>query len=79
MFPPGRARLATTPLSTGSPIAPMTTGIVVRARLAASAAGVPPVTMTSTLSRISSASRSSSRSIFPPAARYSRTKLRPSM
>src|SRR4030095_1297917 len=44
-FPPGRARLATTPLSTGSPIAPMTTGITVRTRLAAGAAGGPAVEM----------------------------------
>jgi hypothetical protein len=49
-FPPGRARLATSPFSTGAPTATMTTGIVVVARLAATVAGVDAaVTMTSTL------------------------------
>ena len=48
ILPPGRARLLTKPLPTGSPMAPMTMGIVVVAFCAARVAGVPPVTMTST-------------------------------
>jgi hypothetical protein len=40
MFPPGRARLVTSPFSTGSALAPITTAIVVVARLAASARSV---------------------------------------
>jgi len=54
-LPPGCARLATTPTPSGSPIAAMTTGMVVVACLAASAAGVPRVMMTSTGKRTSSA------------------------
>src|SRR5262249_26062658 len=50
-LPPGRARLATSPLPNGSPAAVMTIGIVVVARLAANGARVPSPTMTSTLSR----------------------------
>ena len=40
-LPPGCARLVTTPVSSGSPIAAMTIGIVAVAFLAASTAGVP--------------------------------------
>ena len=41
MFPPGRARLVTSPAPTGSPIPIMTMGIVAVACLAARAGGVP--------------------------------------
>src|SRR5262245_5698640 len=41
MFPPGRARLVTSPAPTGSPIPIITVGIVVVACLAARAGGVP--------------------------------------
>ena len=41
MFAPGRARLFTTPPLTGSPTAPITTGIVFVACFAARAAGMP--------------------------------------
>src|SRR4030095_779300 len=53
--PAGRARLATMPLPTGSATNPMTMGTVVVACLAARAAGVVEVTITSTLERTSSA------------------------
>src|SRR5262249_31469142 len=49
MFPPGRARLATNPLKTGSPSWAMTIGIVEVATLAGRVAPSPPVTITSTL------------------------------
>src|SRR2546423_1865351 len=55
MFAPGRARLATTPWPTGSPTPVMTTGIVAVAFFAASAAGVPRVTIRSTFDLTSSA------------------------
>jgi hypothetical protein len=41
MLPPGRARLVTTPLPRGSPIVPITMGIVGVACFAASEASVP--------------------------------------
>ena len=65
MFPPGRARLATNPLPTGSLSNAMTIGIVVVASLAARVAVGPPVTMTSTLRRTNSAASSGRRSSFP--------------
>ena len=55
MFPPGRARLATNPLPTGSLSCAMTMGIVAVASLAARVSVEPAVTMTSTLRRTSSA------------------------
>ena len=57
MFPPGRARLATNPLPTGSLSNVMTMGIVLVASLAARVSAGPAVTMTSTLRRTSSAAR----------------------
>src|SRR2546426_9224183 len=45
MLPPGRARLATTPVATASPMPTMTMGIVVVACLAARAPGVPTTPM----------------------------------
>src|SRR5262245_48305985 len=45
MLPPGRARLATRPVATGSPTATMTRGTVLVAFLTASEAGVPAVTI----------------------------------
>lgn len=50
-FPPGRARLLTSPWATGSPAVTMTMGIVAVAALAARTPGVEPVTMTLTLRR----------------------------
>ena len=48
-LPPGRAKLATSPASTGSVALTMTIGIVVVARLAASAGAWEEATITSTL------------------------------
>jgi hypothetical protein len=55
MFPPGRARLATKPLPTGSGSCAMTMGIVTVASLAAPVTGGLAETMMSTLRRTSSA------------------------
>ncbi len=55
MFPPGRAMLETTPAAMGSPITAMTIGRVLVPSFAARAAGVPAVTMTSTLRLTASA------------------------
>jgi len=60
MLPPGRARLLMIPLPTGSAANPMTIGIVVVARLAAKAAGVLHVTMTSIFERTRSAASAGS-------------------
>src|ERR1700730_13828922 len=59
-FPPGRGRLATSPVPTGSPVSAMTIGISRVACFAARAVGVNQVTMTSTLRRTSSAANSGS-------------------
>ena len=78
-FPPGRPRLLTSPLATGSPTYTMMTGTSRVACFAARLAGVPSVTRTSMLRRTSSAASSGSSSHFPGAARHSMTMLRPSM
>ena len=78
VFPPGRTRLATSPLPTGSAITVMTTGIVWLRRRTARIASVSPEMMMSTGSPTSSAARSGSRSIFPSAQRYSIAMFRPS-
>ena len=63
MLPPGRARLSTSPLATGSLIAKKTIGIVLLAFLAAKTPGKEAlVTMRSTFKRTRSAARSGSRS-----------------
>jgi len=71
MFPPGRARLATNPIATGSPTDPITMGIVSVAPFAAWIAFGPAVTMTFTFRRTSSAARPGSRSYCPSAHRNS--------
>jgi len=76
--PPGRARLETRPVPTGSP-ATKTIGITVVACFAARTGGVPEVTMTSTLRRTNSAAISAKRSRRPSAQRYSIATLRPSI
>jgi hypothetical protein len=78
MLPPGRARLATSPLPIGSATNPMTMGIVVVACWAARAAGVVEAKITSTLRRTSSAASSGSRSYFPSADRTSMARFWPS-
>src|SRR5437762_14337974 len=64
MLPPGRARLATKPDPTGSPV-PITTGMVVVARFTASATIVPTATMISGLPATVSDTNSPSRSTLP--------------
>ena len=70
-LPPGWARLGTTPCPTGSPIAPMTIGMVLVARFASSAASVPQVRMTLTLRATRSSANSRNRWFRPSAYRYS--------
>src|ERR1700722_6998310 len=76
MLPPGRARLATRPVLTGSPVT-QTIGSVDVARCAASVIGVPGVRRTSTWRARSSAMSPGTRSGFPSAYRSSSTRLRP--
>ena len=71
MLPPGRTRLATRPVRTGSP-ATNTIGMTDVACLAARTGGVPDVRMTSTLSRTNSAAISAKRSLRPSAHTRSR-------
>ena len=78
-LPPGRARLATMPLPTGSAAAANTIGITDVACFAAMTAGVVCVTMTSTLSRTNSATISAKGSARPSAQRYSMVTVRPSI
>src|SRR5262245_32820113 len=78
MFPPGRARLATNPLPTGSGSCVMTMGIVAVAALAARVGVGPGVTITSTFRRTNSAASAGRRSSFSSAARHSMTMFFPS-
>jgi hypothetical protein len=77
-LPPGRARLVTKPLPTGSPDPTKTIGIFDVACIAAAVEGVAVVKMTSTLSRTNSAAKSANRSLRPSAQRNSKVTLRPS-
>jgi len=65
-LPPGRARLATRPVPTGSPAAAKTMGMTDVACMAAAIKLVPAVTMTSTLRWTNSAAISAARSVRPP-------------
>src|SRR5499427_2795714 len=78
-LPPGRARLATSPLPNGSPAAVMTIGMVEVACLAASGARVPAAAITSTLRRTRSVASSGSRSSRFSAKRGSKTTFFPSL
>ena len=78
-LPPGRARLATSPLPTGSPAAVNTIGIAVVTCFAAVISGVPEVTIISTLRRANSAAISAARSLRPSVQRYSIATVRPSI
>src|SRR5262249_8427821 len=78
-LPPGRARLATRPVPTGSPITADTIGISAVACFAATTGGVAYVTITSTLSRTNSAAISARFSYRPSAQRYSIATVRPSI
>ena len=76
-FPPGRARLATSPVATGSPAIAITIGIVVVASFAAKTPTLW-VTITSTFRRTSSFASSGRRSCFPSLHRYSSATFLPS-
>ena len=77
-LPPGRARLATKPAPTGSPVTAITMGIVSDACLAAWAAKVLSVTIMSTFIWTSSVAMAASLSGLPCAKRNSRTMFWPS-
>ncbi len=78
-LPPGRDRLATRPVATGSPATAKTIGMTDVACLAARITAVPDVTMRSTLRRMNSAAISAARSVRPSAQRYSIAIVRPSI
>ena len=78
-LPPGRAKLATRPVPTGSPAPATTIGMTDVACFAARTFTVPPVTMTSTFCRTNSATISVARSLRPSADRTSIATVRPSI
>jgi hypothetical protein len=78
MLPPGRARLVTYPLPTGSFANENMIGMVDVACLTAGTAP-PPVTMTLTFNATSSAAISAKRSLRPSAQRITIATLRPSI
>src|SRR5262249_10637494 len=78
MFPPGRARLSTSPAATGSAEITKTMGIVLVAFLAARAPDNVPVRITSTSRRTSSSARVGSRSSLLSAYRDSKAMFLPS-
>jgi hypothetical protein len=78
-LPPGRAKLATSPLPNGSPDDAMTIGIVLVARLAASGPSVPLATITSTFKRTSSSAMRASRAASFSAYLISSEALFPSI
>ena len=77
-LPPGRARLATRPVPSGSCASAKTIGMTDVACFAARTA-LPDVTMTSTFKRTNSAAISANRSLRPSAQRYSIAMVRPSI
>jgi len=79
ILPPGRGRLATMPLPTGSPAVANTIGITDVACFAAMVGGVLCVRITSTLSRTNSSAISAKRSVRPSPQRYSIATLWPSV
>ena len=78
ILPPGRAKLATIPVATGSPAAAITIGIPLAAFFAARVSLVTAVTIMSTLSRTRSAMSPGRRSFLPSANRYSMAIFFPS-
>ena len=78
MFPPGRARLATSPASSKEPPATTTIGSVVVARLAIPAVVAFGTTRISTGSWTTSATRVANRSRLPSAQRHSMVMVCPS-
>jgi hypothetical protein len=77
-FPPGRFRLATRPVFTGSEPTTKTIGIVEVAVLTIRAAAPPAATITSTFRRTRSAAKSGNLSDCPFAQRYSMATFCPS-
>jgi TRAP-type C4-dicarboxylate transport system permease large subunit len=77
-LPPGRARLATNPVATGSADGAITIGMVAVARFAASEEGVCTVTMAFTLSATSSAANWGRVSFLPSVQRASTARFLPS-
>src|SRR5205823_4485158 len=77
-LPPGRLKLATRPIWTGSAADTKTIGIVAVAALAASGPGVPPVAMIATRRRTRSAANAGKRLSWPSAQRYSTATFWPS-
>ena len=77
MLRPGLARLATSPVATGSNVATNTTGVWPAASLAGSTDGVPEATIMSTLRRTNSAAASGICAALC-AKTYSMTKCWPS-
>src|SRR5262249_48480646 len=75
-LPPGRARLGTRPVATGSPAPTNTIGMVEGACFAAIAVGGVGATMRSTLSRTNSAAISAKGSARPSPQRYSMATVR---
>src|SRR5262245_13193771 len=69
-LPPGRARLATRPFPSGSAASAKTIGMTEVACFAATIGTVAAVTMTSTLSRTSSAASSAARELGPLCPAY---------
>ena len=78
MLPPGRARLATSPLPTGSPTDVNTIGIVALACFAARVAGVPAAARIRSTGRAASSAASSGRRSLLSAKRYSIAMFWPS-
>ena len=77
-FPPGRARLATSPISTGRSASANTIGIVGVTRRTICVNPVPQTMITSGSSLTTSAARAPYRSALPSAYRYSTAIFRPS-
>src|SRR3954469_23357080 len=78
MFPPGRAKLATNPICTGSCAGHITIGTVAVAALAPTTAGVWKATITSTSSATSSRASDGRRAGDPSALRNSSATVLPS-
>ena len=77
-FPPGRARLLTSPLAPGSPAGDITIGMLLVTFMEALTAGVLSATITSTWSRTSSVARARAARLQPSAYRHSIPMFLPS-
>jgi len=70
MFPPGRARLLTIPVATGSSLTRITIGMYCVAARAAAADGGSGAKMTATFKRTNSSAIRGRRAALPPAERH---------